>query len=513
MALRMGDKELQVVEVAAEENAPVVYEVPLGLEKGKARLAAAFVNDFYDPDNPDPNRRDRNLVVDYLELQGPMETKTLPPSHERILFRTPKADGSDRQEVLRDVLAKFASRAYRRPATDDELNRLVALTSQIMQDGESYEAAMQIGLEAVLVSPQFLFRIETDKGPPTPGGHPLNDWELATRLSYFLWSSMPDDELFELARQGKLHDTAVVDAQVRRMLGDAKAKAFVENFAGQWLQLRNLKIVTPDSKLFPRFGDGLREAMRKETELFFEAVLKEDLSILTFLDADFTFVNERLARHYDIPDIKGKEFQRITLGGDKRGGVLTQASVLTITSNPTRTSPVKRGKWVLENILGAPPPPPPPGVEELSEDKDKVLSGTLRQRMEQHRSNPSCASCHQRMDPLGFGFENFDAIGAWRTRDGEFDIDPSGTLPNGKSFQTPKELRAILLERRQEFRKCLAEKLLTYALGRGIESYDACAIDRIVNETAGHDDKLQSLILAIVHSDPFQKRRSQTGAP
>jgi hypothetical protein len=358
----------------------------------------------------------------------------------------------------------------------------------------------------VLVSPNFLFRIEKDEQPNNPKHvHNINEHELATRLSYFLWSSMPDDELFRLASEGKLRQELA--AQVKRMLQSPKARALTENFAGQWLQIRNLSTTSPDPKLFPSFDrGGLRRAMQRETELFFEAIVKEDRSIFDLLHADFTFLNERLAQHYGVPGISGRDFQRVKLSDDRRGGILTMASVLTITSNPTRTSPVKRGKWILENILGTPPPPPAPDAGEL---EAQPLKGTLRQRMEQHRANPNCAVCHQRMDPLGFAFENFDAIGAWRDNDAGQPIDPSGVLPDGKKFNGPAELKKVLQQKQDLFRRCLAEKMLTYALGRGLEYYDKCAVERICEQLARNHDKTSSLILAIAHSDPFQKRRGK----
>jgi hypothetical protein len=312
---------------------------------------------------------------------------------------------------------------------------------------------------------------------------------------------MPDDELFALAERGKLRKT--LDAQVRRMLKDPRARALVENFAGQWLQIRNLKLIAPDTVQFPEFDDSLRAAMERETQLFFEAIMKEDRSVLDFLDSDYTFVNERLARLYGIAGVGGEQFQRVSLKGSQRGGLLTQASILTITSNPTRTSPVKRGKWILENILGTPPPPPPPDVPELKEGKEAVLSGTLRQRMEQHRANTLCASCHARMDPIGFGFENFDGIGAWREKDGSFPIDPAGKLVSGETFQGPGDLKQILLNRKkEEFLRCLSDRLLTYSLGRGLEYYDRNAVDQI----QGEKQMFSSLILGVVKSAPFQMR-------
>jgi hypothetical protein len=322
---------------------------------------------------------------------------------------------------------------------------------------------------------------------------------------------MPDDDLYQLARDDRLRKPGMLEAQVRRMLRDPRARALTENFAGQWLQLRNLKGFMPDPKLFPTFDEALRSAMLKETEQFFEHVVREDRSVLEFLDANYTFVNERLAKHYGLPDVKGEQFRKVTLPPGPRGGVLTHASVLTITSNPTRTSPVKRGKWILENILGTPPPPPPPGVEELKEDKQTVLSGTLRQRMEQHRANPSCAVCHAKLDPLGFGFENFDAVGAWRTREAGHLIDPSGVLPGGQTFQGPAELRAILKTRHEAFTRCLADKLLTYALGRGTERSDRCYVEDIARTVAKNEYRFSSLVLEIVKSEPFQMRRGKRG--
>jgi hypothetical protein len=421
----------------------------------------------------------------------------------------------ENEEAARRILRGFAERAYRRPVRDDELSRLVRFVELAQKNGDSFETGIRLALQAVLVSPHFLFRVELDRRPNDPRAvRDLNDFELASRLSYFLWSSMPDDELFRLARERSLRKPGVLEAQVRRMLKDPRSRALTDNFAGQWLQTRNLKGFAPDPALFPGFDEKLRAAMLKETELFFESVVREDRSVLDFLDADYTYVNERLAKHYGIPGVKGDEFRKVALTGAHRaarGGVLTQAAVLAVTSNPTRTSPVKRGKWVLENVLGTPPPPPPPGVEELKEGKDVELKGSLRQRMEQHRADPGCASCHRRMDPLGFGFENFDAVGAWRDRDGKHAIDPSGVLPNGQSFKGPAELKAILKGRSDAFARCLAEKMLTYALGRGVERSDRCAVDEIARNLAREQFRFSALVLQIVKSDPFQKRRGQQG--
>jgi hypothetical protein len=429
-----------------------------------------------------------------------------PPARQRIVTLT-----TQNEESARQVLRAFATRAYRRPVRNDELNRLVQLVALAQKNGDGFEAGLKLALQAVLVSPHFLFRVELDRRPGDKYVRLVGEFELASRLSYFLWSSMPDDELYRLAREKKLREPGVLEAQVKRMLTSPKSRALVDNFAGQWLQLRNLKGFTPDPAQFPGFDEPLRSAMLRETELFFEHVVREDRSVLDFLDANYTFVNERLARHYGIPGVKGDQFRRVDLAGTPRGGILTHASILTVTSNPTRTSPVKRGKWILDNVLGTPPPPPPPGVEELKEDREVVLSGTLRQRMEQHRADPSCASCHQRMDPLGFGFENFDAVGAWREKEGKHAIDPSGVLPGGQSFKGPAELRAVLRKKEDAFARCLADKMLTYALGRGTERSDRCFIDEIGRNLARHGYKFSDLVLEVVKSDPFQKRTGKRG--
>ena len=512
MAFKIDDKELNTVDVTAVENSPKTYEFKTKVTGGKHKVALAFLNDFYDAKAPNPNARDRNLVIDYLEVVSDRPPE-LPEHHRRVIFVQP-SDKKPKSDAAREIIERFAGKAFRRPATADEVKRLLGLFELTQKNGDPFETGIQLALQGALVSPHFLFRIESDSQPNDPGAsHPITDYELATRLSYFLWSSMPDDTLFDLAKQGTLRKNGNLEAQVRRMLKDPKAIALTDNFAGQWLQFRNLKQVAPNRRQFPSFDDALRTAMAKETEQFFAAIVREDRSILDFLDADFTYLNERLAKHYGIEGVKGDEFQRVSLKGDQRGGVLTHASVLTVTSNPTRTSPVKRGKWILEQILGAAPPPPPPNVPELSEDKKAVLTGSLRQRMEQHRANPACASCHARMDPLGFGFENYDAIGSWRQKDGKFDIDPSGTLPSGKTFKGPAELKTVLKERSQEFSRCLAEKMLTYALGRGLEYYDKCAVDQVVSALEKNQHKFSSLVISIVNSDPFQKRRGDGGEP
>lgn len=409
----------------------------------------------------------------------------------------------------RKLLGTLARRAYRRTVKPSEVRRLVRLVNLAQREGDSFETGLGLAVQAILVSPHFLFRIEGNSAPNDPGSvHYINDFELASRLSYFLWSTMPDDTLLDLAQEKGLRHDDALENQVRRMLAHEKSEAFVENFAGQWLELRNLEFVFRDSKLFKQFTGLMRRAMARETLMFFRAIVSEDRSILEFLDADFTFVNERLAKHYGIPGVEGKNFRRVKLTGDERGGLLTQASVLTITSYPTRTSPVLRGRWILENILGAPPAPPPDGVPDLKETK-VASSATLRERLELHRADASCAVCHDRIDPLGFGLENYDAIGAWRTHDGEAPIDASGELPDGTTFNGPRELKRMLLGRSEEFTYCLTEKMLTYALGRGLERFDRNAVEAIRDDVARNDYRFSALVLGIVKSMPFQMRRGE----
>jgi len=432
---------------------------------------------------------------------------TNPPARARI-FSSPAAPGKT-NEWTRSILGRFAGRAFRRPATEEEISRLAGLVQQRAEQGEPAASAISLGLQAVLVSPHFLFRGEFQRGHgASPGNQPIDEFALASRLSYFLWSSMPDEELFALAEKGKLRHR--LEAQVRRMLRDSRSHALVENFGGQWLQTRNLKWIAPDAAAFPGFDEELRAAMAAETEEFFGNLLRQDLSVLEFLNADYSFVNERLARHYGLKGVEGPQFRRVSLAGSPRRGILTQAGILTLTSNPTRTSPVKRGKWVLENLLAQAPPPPPPGVPPLKEDKADVAGASLRQRMERHRSDPMCASCHAQMDPIGFSLENFDGIGAWREQDGSFPIDASGKLPAGEHFEGAEGLRQILAgTRRSQFLRCLSEKLLTYALGRGLEYYDRCAVDQVVRETEKGGCRWSALVLSVVKSAPFQLRRGE----
>jgi hypothetical protein len=439
-----------------------------------------------------------------IDVGGPFNQVTgpSPASLRKVYVCSEHTDA-----CARTILASFVGRAFRRPATTGEVDEYLGYVSLARHQHDSFEEGIATALEAVLVSPKFLYRIERDQiRTPGKSAAPVSQYELASRLSYFLWSSTPDEELLDAARAGKLRQPAVLNTQVMRMLRDPKSSALVENFAGQWLQFKNIDVVRPDLERFPEFDDGLRQAMRRETELFIEDLIRHDRSILNLLDANYTFVNERLARFYGLTGITGAEFRRVDMSGTERGGgILSQASVLTVSSYSTRTSPVLRGKWVLENLLNAPPPAPPPGVPPLDDSK-AGQSATLRMQMEEHRKSPVCASCHSRMDPLGFGLENFNAIGEWRTEDGKFPVDASGTLPDGRSFRTPAELKALLKQDRAIFARALTEKLLTYALGRGLERYDRPTVAEITARLPAAEYRFSTLVLGIVNSLPFQMR-------
>ncbi len=511
--LRLDGKKLHAFTIDNSRDKPKFFEAQIKATAGRHRLSVAFLNDFYQPKNPNPKNRDRNLYVGQVQIIGPLGlTPPKPPAtHTRLITCRPDGRRNSR-DCAREILAKLARRAFRRPVRPEEVERLVGLVLLAERNGDNFEQGIQLALTAVLVSPHFLFRVEADPDGDDPSAvRLLNEHELAARLSYFLWTSMPDEELFRLAGRGALRDN--LRSQVLRMLRDTKSEALVRNFAGQWLQIRNLENVTPDPAKFPAWSETLRRSMQRESELFFADVMREDRSIFTLIDSDFTYVDELLAKHYGMTGVKGSRFRRVALTGNQRGGVLSQAAVLTITSDPDRTSPVKRGKWILEQILGTPPPPPPANVEELPNNPEAVLSGSLRQRLEQHRSSAICASCHSKMDPLGFALENYDAIGAWREKDGRFAIDASAVLPDGRKFDGPNELKQILKQDHALFRRSFSEKMLTYALGRGLEVFDRCAVDDICQAVRESEDRFSRLVLAIVESDPFQKRRGQRGKP
>ena len=465
---------------------------------------------------PEPRARIMNPPADFMpsafrRFTPPVRT----PRENKVLRTTPIAVDPElqRQQKIYDVLRAFADRAYRRPATHDEVARLLEIVISAEKDGETPESGIKLALQAALTTPHFLFigvEPAQDSGSPELAP-PHHDFELAARLSYFLWSSMPDDELLRLASQGVLHHPDLLEAQVKRMLLDRRSRALAEQFASQWLETRKLSTFTPDPKLFPEFDARLKDAMLEEAELFFASIVDEDRSVLDFLNADFTFVNERLARHYGITGVAGESFRRVSLEGTSLGGVITMASVLTATSSPTRTSPVKRGRWILESILGTPPSPPPAGVEALKESHGPAL--TFRQQMEQHRSNPDCASCHRRMDPLGFALENFDSLGRWREQDFGQVIDAGGRLPGGRAFRGPNGLRSSLSSRQDAFARCLAEKMLTYALGRGVGPGETSAVEQVVRRLKRNGYRFSALVLGIVESERFSDKRGQAEGP
>ncbi len=506
-------KILKIFEITARDAKSVQQiEFPINRRGDIQRAGLAVVKP---PEGEEPPQ----LFIEHIWTEGPLETR---PASQLMLLKC--SPDKSQAEQTREVLTRLLSRGYRRTATSQEVEAMAKVVDQAVVAGEKWEAGMQWAVQALLCSPKFLFRVELDDRPDSPEARPIDEFHLASRLSYFLWNTMPDAELFDLARRGELSKN--LEPQVLRMLKDPRAStSLVDQFAMQWLQLKRLDTFAPDAKLFPDFNESLRRAMRDETRMFLEAIVKEDRSLLDLLASDFTFVNEPLAKHYGIADtngnlvgqkptkdkgqpIRGPEFVRVNVSGTTRGGLLTQASLLTVTSNPTRTSPVKRGRWVLEQLLGTPPPPPPPNVPEL--EQGEKLTGSLRQRMEQHRANPSCANCHARMDPLGFAFENFDAIGRFREKDGEFPIDPSGELPTGEKIAGPTELKEILKTRQNQFARCITEKLLTYALGRGLEYYDRPAVDRIATALGQNGYRFSTLIVETVKSEPFRMRRGKS---
>ncbi len=523
------------------------------VKAGERFLRASYpeLADLADPrENINPDMR-RGLFVDYLDIVGPFNPSTAPPaSYTKIFICNQKTT-----PCAKTILSSLMERAYRRPVTEEELKSKLDLVALAQKEGDTFQEGIRLALQAILASPNFLFRIEarpssivgsagsreqdpayvrngqdlaarragpvlrTRQTTPTLADrrspideYPVSDVELASRLSYFLWASMPDVELMRVARSGTLRQPAVLEAQVRRMMADPKGYNLVENWAAQWLQLRNLGRTKPDPKRFPTVDDELLDAMRKETSLFVETIIKEDRSLLDFIDAPFTFVNGPLARHYGITGVDGEAFQRVTLDGDQRSGVLTQGAILTVSSYPTRTSPPVRGKWVMENLLGTPPPPPPDNVPSLNESNIGT-EVSLRERLEQHRRDPSCSPCHMLMDPLGFGLENYDAVGAWRTHDGKFPIETAGTLPGGQTFTGSKGLKDILRGKSDAFVHNVTEKLLTYSLGRGLERFDRPTVEAISTQVKANNYKFSSLVMEVVKSRPFQMQSVEAARP
>jgi mono/diheme cytochrome c family protein len=509
MAIRVAGQEPKVVEVKNTRK-PEAYELRVTVDAGWKDISVAYLNNYVDEGNPDPKLRgDRNLYLAAVEIEQPASAPALPESHRQLITRLPEP-GQER-EVAKEILGKFASRAYRRPVDDAEVERLTRFVDLAMKEGGNFLEGIQVAVQAALCSPHFLYRWELDNRQVQPGSiRELGDHELASRLSYFLWSSMPDAELLVLASKGELRKDGNLEKQVARMLQDWRSRGLVDNFASQWLQTRAIYEIEPDPNVFPKFDYRLREAMKQETSLFFEAIMKENRPVTDLIAADFTFVNERLAKHYGIDGVKGDKFQRVQLPpGSPRGGVLTQGAVLMVTSTPTRTAPVIRGKWILEQLLGAPPPPPPPDVPPLPEQKQSSQSASLRQRLEQHRASAECSSCHAKMDPLGFALENFDAIGTWREMDGKFPIDASGKIPgSGTAFNGASDLKRILKDD-PRFIKALATNMMIYALGRGLEYFDRCAVDAVVANLAQEQNKFSALVTGIVTSEPFRKRKTE----
>ena len=440
---------------------------------------------------------------------GPGETV----SRRKVLSCLPARNSGEQEELscAQEILGTLAKRAYRRPVTEEEMKPLLEFYAQGREKG-SFENGIQLGIRRILASPAFIFRPEVSPEELEPGSiHRVSDLELASRLSFFLWSSIPDDELIELAVAGELHKPTVLREQALRMLEDPRADRFVENFAGQWLQLRNLNNARPNSTDYPNFDDNLRKGFRRESELLFTSVLNEDRSVLDLLRADYTFVNERLARHYDIPGVYGSHFRRVPLTHEARYGILGHGSVLTVTSHADRPSPVLRGKWILDNLLGSPPPPPPPDISAIPEVGENEVPQTLRARLELHRENPSCASCHAVMDPLGFALDNFDAVGGWRTEESGLPINSHGVLADGNEVDGVVSLRKALLKKPEVFVSTFVEKLMVYALGRGIAPSDMREVRSIVRETAEDEYKLESLILGVIDSASFQMKVKERG--
>jgi hypothetical protein len=523
-----------IIEEPDQEKVEAGLQFRIPVKAGKRTMQVAFLDEGLAPEG-----MQRPLSVQFLatygwgqkndslldpgvasiSISGPFDAKGSgeTPSRQRIFVCHPTGEGNE-QACAKQILSTLARRAYRRPVTDEDVRGLLDLYKSGRSGG--FDAGIGRALQGILVSRKFLFRIEgvpANVPPDTP--YRISDLDLASRLSFFLWSSIPDDQLLDLAARGKLKDREVLQQQVQRMLADPRSKAIVDNFGGQWLDLRSVRSSAPDENIFGDFDESLRKAFQVEMELFLESMIREDHPVPELLNANYTFVNERLARHYGIPDIYGGHFRRVTLTDEARMGLLGKGSILLTTSFPNRTSPVLRGKWVMENILGTPPPPPPPNVPALQEDDDSQRL-TMRQRMEQHRANPACASCHSRMDPLGFALDNFDAIGRWRTNEmnqswngfeSEITITPvdaSGVLPDGTKFNGPTGLQKVLLSHPEQFVTTVTEKLLTYALGRGVDYTDQPYVRQIMREAAANDYRWSALVLGIVKSAPFQMRMS-----
>jgi hypothetical protein len=477
------------------------------IRKNSSETAEPLELHSYDHDLQNMNG---NPQIDHVDITGPLQATGSgdTPVRRRIFVCRPSST-SEQTACARRIISTLAHRAYRGPVANADLESLMAFYETGAKKG-GFDAGVQNALQVMLATPKFLFRSEADPSSVAKGTiYRIGDLELASRLSFFLWSSIPDDELLAAAEQGKLKDATFLDAQIRRMLVDPKSQALVKNFAGQWLYLRNLQSARPDNKTFPDFDDNLRQAFRTETEMLFDSIIREDHNVMDLLTADYTFVNDRLAQHYGMPNIYGSQFRRVTVKDPARRGLLGQGSILTVTSYPNRTSPVLRGKWILENIMGTPPPAPPPNVPPFPETEEGAKPRPVREVLEEHRRNPACATCHAVMDPLGFSLENFDATGEWRTKDKSGPIDPSGVLADGTKVDGPLALRQALLKQPERFVDTMTEKLMTYALGRGLEHFDMPVVRGVVRDAAKQDYKFSALVFNIVKSTPFQMKRAQ----
>jgi hypothetical protein len=493
-------------------EARLKFRVPV--KAGPHTVTVAFLQE---PQAAGPGRLQRYIrsSVDNFDWSGQPHIQTMvvtgafnvtgsgdTPSRRRIFTCRPSNSAAE-AACAKQIISTLVRRAYRKPAADADIQGITTFYENARRD-RGFEAGIQAAVQRILASPQFILRVEHDA--TATGVHEISDIELASRLSFFLWSSIPDDQLLKSAADGSLKRPAILEREVKRMLADPKSSALVENFAGQWLRLRNVRNVLPNSDLFPDFDDNLRQSFRRETELFFESIIREDRSILDFLTADYSFINERLARHYGIPNVYGSQFRRVTIADPARRGLLGQGSVLAITSHAERTSPVLRGKWILENILGTPVPPPPFDVPPLKERTEGEKPKTMREQMIEHRVNPVCASCHKVMDPIGFSLENFDAVGAWRGKEADADVDASGELADGTKVNGVVELREAIIKKPQNFVGTFTEKLMTYALGRGIDSRDMPAVRKIVRDAAKDNYRSSAIVMGIIRSLPFRYR-------
>jgi len=498
MNLTVDAAPVGMYDVDAVQGMPAVYEVKVNLKAGVHKFAVEFTNDFYDPNA----MLDRNLIVDWFKVEGPNNLPMGPnPQRERIMICDPDKDGED--ACLRKILDAFAHRAWRRPVSAAELDRLMAFVADAKAAGDTWEAGLRLALQAALVSPHFIYRVEIDPSPQDLTPHPVSDHELASRLSYFLWSSMPDDELLAAAAAGQLKEPAQIEAQALRLLADPRAHALVDNFAGQWWLIRNIAVAFKDVALYPQWGDALRASMRGEMVRFAETFFAGDRDMMEMMTAKASFVDATLAAHYGLPGEFGPELVEADFGDLPFQGVLNKAGLMTVLSHADHTSPVKRGKWVLESLLCQAPPPPPPGVDTKLEPAE---GKTQREILEAHRENPNCIGCHLAMDPLGFGLEHYDPLGAWRELDNGLPIDPSGTLPNGAPFADGLEMQT-LISQEPDFVRCVARKTFIYALGRGVELSDLPYVDDVVADFTAQGRRFSELVVALVTSDPFRMRR------